>query len=358
MATPRNTSDERLFPNSTARWYSRRQNGWNGNHVEVLPYRGWKVQATAGNHSIYGGFERPDAPNTFSLHEFNEYSGIPAWAQPGYNRAYGKFRDAAYGSNSQLGVFFAEWKQSFGMVSQRALGLATAARHLTNGRFRQALNALSVSPKRKHRNKVSNTANEASGLWLEYWFGWSPSISDIYNSLEETVTPLPVGYFEGGATSRDVRIAYGGWKEKYTYQRAIRHKVGGTVRVTNPNLFLFNQLGLVNPASIAWELIPFSFLVDWVSDVGSYVESFTDFVGVEVQAPWSSHRLKFHDESDWFDWHIVGPPATVFGYASIRKTSIARPLPNMQITANLGQSLTRTASAVSLLTQLLQSMKK
>jgi hypothetical protein len=31
--------------------------------------------------------------------------------------------------------------------------------------------------------------------------------------------------------------------------------------------------GLTNPASLAWELLPFSFLVDYYADIGSYIEN-------------------------------------------------------------------------------------
>jgi len=47
----------------------------------------------------------------------------------------------------------------------------------------------------------------------------------------------------------------------------------------SPNALLLSQLGLVNPASLAWELVPFSFVVDWFANVGDFLASFTDTVG-------------------------------------------------------------------------------
>ena len=52
--------------------------------------------------------------------------------------------------------------------------------------------------------------------------------------------------------------------------------------ISSPNSLKANQLGLVNPASVAWELIPFSFLVDWFLPVGKFLESYTDTVGMQL----------------------------------------------------------------------------
>jgi hypothetical protein len=54
------------------------------------------------------------------------------------------------------------------------------------------------------------------------------------------------------------------------------------VRITNPNLFLANRLGLLNLPGVAWDLIPWSFVVNMFTNMGQMVNSLTDFVGVEV----------------------------------------------------------------------------
>lgn len=41
-----------------------------------------------------------------------------------------------------------------------------------------------------------------------------------------------------------------------------------------------NQLGLTNPVEVVWELVPYSFVVDWFLDVGGWVSSLSAAVGV------------------------------------------------------------------------------
>jgi hypothetical protein len=59
--------------------------------------------------------------------------------------------------------------------------------------------------------------------------------------------------------------------------------MGAEVHISNPNLYLANKLGFVNPAVIAWELVPFSFVVDWFVPVGNFLSQWTDFVGLSLQ---------------------------------------------------------------------------
>ena len=42
----------------------------------------------------------------------------------------------------------------------------------------------------------------------------------------------------------------------------------------------FNQLGLLNPVSLAWELVPWSFVVDWVLPIGSVLSALSAPAGL------------------------------------------------------------------------------
>jgi hypothetical protein len=41
------------------------------------------------------------------------------------------------------------------------------------------------------------------------------------------------------------------------------------------------QTGFTNPINLAWEILPFSFVVDWFLPIGPYLEAFTAFEGLE-----------------------------------------------------------------------------
>lgn len=342
-----------------------RQDGWNGDKKQVLPYLSVRTETHGSqqnvNYPMY--YTAQDCLGVWSVQSFLSGNGFPSWSQPYYNRAYEKFRSRVLGESSQLGVFVAEWKESFGMISTRAIGLVNAVNSLKRGRLDDFIGYLGLGrPLRKHRSKkafAASVAKDASGTWLEYWFGWSASVADIHGALKVLSSPLPYGSGYGSAT---------GWLYKHEeipgYSRlnrrlSIHYRVGGEVLLTNPNLFLLNQLGLVNPLQVG-ELIPFSFLLDWGTGVLTYLRSFSDWVGVELRNPYTTSLLKIHEDSLQYLNPAVYKqvPSVVTGVCMRRIQSIPQPLPNLQFVANVGNSLTRAASAASLLTQTLHSLKK
>lgn len=53
-----------------------------------------------------------------------------------------------------------------------------------------------------------------------------------------------------------------------------------TVEISNPNGWLRERAGLNNPAAVAWDLVPWSFVVNMFVNTGQLVNSITDFVGL------------------------------------------------------------------------------
>lgn len=61
--------------------------------------------------------------------------------------------------------------------------------------------------------------------------------------------------------------------------------------IHNPNLFLANQLGLINPAYWLWDSTPWSHIVDWWIPVGPFLNSLTASVGLvfsDAAVTWTS----------------------------------------------------------------------
>jgi hypothetical protein len=152
----------------------------------------------------------------------------------------------------------------------------------------------SIGPKaRKHRKRrprkrsLHRNNREVSGLWLEYSFGWMPLLSDIHGATQELSN-------EFGDTDRfqdrykchvvgtaeqtsDLPGQWGfacgfltkGFIDGRTKERH-RCKVRLDYVLTNPMLATASQLGLTNPMETAWELLPLSFLVDYIVPVGNF----------------------------------------------------------------------------------------
>lgn len=244
----------------------------------------------------------------------------------------------------------AEYGESLGMIQKRAIGLYRAYKSLKKGDFRGCLRQLSVDPKRKHRSVVRTTAQEASGLWLEYWFGWSPTLGDIYSAADQLSQPTGTDgtSYDGRSNNRGV---YGDSYQEVQWVRRI--KTGGRAKVVNPNLYLLAQLGLVNPVSVAWDLVPFSFMVNWVFDVSSFLNSYSDFIGIELSDVYTSETSRIVWTNK--EWGPLSGSYIAHQVFMARRLELVRPLPNLDILRNLGTSPTRAASAVSILAQILAS---
>lgn len=123
----------------------------------------------------------------------------------------------------------------------------------------------------------------ASSLWLSYMYGVKPLLSTIHGLAEESIRVVwnktrrhrvrvhDTVYvsrivakvdFTGGNLTLDLR-------KKNPVQRSM--SCGITVREFENDMSRFSSL---NPVSIAWELLPYSFVVDWFVNVGGYLRSY------------------------------------------------------------------------------------
>lgn len=284
-------------------------------------------------------------------------SGLSAYGMVG-NRAYDKFKDKALGESTSIGTLLAERKEALGMITTRAAGLYRAYKQLRRGNFKQFLRALSVDPKRKHRSVVRSSASEASGLWLEYWFGWSPTVSDLYAAADVLNSTPNFDRFEAasGVILPPKVFTTGSGRNRYSITEEGRYivKTGATVKCTDPTLQLLQQMGLINPLAIAWEVVPFSFVIDWFTKFGDVVSATTDFVGVEVTDGYTTRFLKtkgVHETWDTFSPKLVNRHRYK-AIRMLRRKGLISPVTNTSLFLNYGESVTRAATAVSLLNQI------
>lgn len=265
------------------------------------------------------------------------------------NRAYAKFKDEATGDQSQVGTAFAEWKQSLDLVTSNALAIRNNWLAFKRGRWAK-YTAIKINPRRgtgRLLHVPRNIAEGAAAAWLQFWFGIAPLAGDITTSLNQASDPIPSNENYQGTARKNI-FERSGTTIKVEIDGLYRVAVGGQVRITNPNLYLAAQLGLVNPAQIAYEITPFSFLADWAFDIASFIESFSDFVGCEITKAYWNEKASGTTAVSGTYWHGKWVAHQV---NFVRKSGLYRPTPNFQVQANLGTSLTRAASAASLLVQ-------
>lgn len=257
------------------------------------------------------------------------------------NKALAKFVSAVKdGQSASLGATLAEWEQSQKMIAARAGQLLSSLRSIKRGNVvgaaRDLGHALAPSSlKGKGGRRGRAASHDASNAWLELHFGWVPLIKDIYDAVNVLQSSIPSNTVRAVSGS-DLRIPIVGNDFRGLHKYSCLMKIQADVYISNPNLALANQLGLINPASVAWELVPFSFVVDWFLPVGNFLNSFTDLVGYEVKFPFTTtlRTASTHLESPYpiFQWdteavrcsRVLGLPSYQLRPVQFKGFSVAR----------------------------------
>ena len=184
-----------------------------------------------------------------------------------------------------LGQAFGERAQTAALVADSLSDVARAFSALRRGRIRDVARHLRISVPDKLPRHVPSA-------WLQLQYGWKPLLSDVHGA----VTALD-------NNDRD--------KWKVTVRASSKEHNGGTVTIlgsdpsnrnysfcdydilhgsrcradlvpSNSALQTAASLGLTNPASLAWELLPFSFVVDWALPIGDYFSQLDAGLGWDV----------------------------------------------------------------------------
>lgn len=218
---------------------------------------------------------------------------ISAWACPslnlnqnwisenGQNRAETQALLKARDSKVNVALSVAEMDKTFSMIAARATSIAKSYRALRRGDVSGAAKALGL-----RRDRGKSLAKQA----LEVQYGWTPLLSDVYGAYEELTRQFRSHGIMIKAVSRTKESS----SDRVNYLLAADGSVRGTYvdtsvkecqvilwfEVKDPYTLLASATGLTNPFEIAWELVPFSFVVDWFIPVGNLLGSLTATEGL------------------------------------------------------------------------------
>lgn len=200
------------------------------------------------------------------------------------NRLLGKIR----GQDIDLGVALGESRETAAFVTSAMVKTAKSYRQLRRGDVSGALLTLTG---RKNRN-WRDIPGAASNTWLAYTYGLRPLLADVYGAceaLDKRNKPyVDVKTVRSGATQHvEAEVhSYGIYHNRVAGSITARGQI--SFRVSNPLLKVIDSVGLTNPLSVAWELVPFSFVVDWFVPVGNMIQGIAPPQGVDFVDGWIS----------------------------------------------------------------------
>jgi hypothetical protein len=195
-------------------------------------------------------------------------SPVQDWSPADDMRLQSKLVKKVKGHEFNLAVNLAQAHQVVDMCASTIRKLGRSILHLKHGNITQAVRELGVGG-----NPRPLKAKDVSGRWLEMQYGWLPLVSDAYEAAKA---------FEAISQGRSARIVakiryqvpYNGSAIPSQYTCAgWTTNLKKIVYLMEEELSFGRSLGLTDPLSVVWEIIPYSFVVDWFLPVGTYLEN-------------------------------------------------------------------------------------
>lgn len=221
------------------------------------------------------------------------------------SKALDRLFDNLSQTKGSAAVSMAEIHKTAKMVGDTAVRLATAYSALRHGRMSDFSDALGISVSKRrlaayrgrYKQQFGSTGDSqqfAASTWLEFTYGWKPLIGDVYTQAENLSRYLTerqgaIREARGSATETVTTIeprfsANADWVvSKYV---RVKTRCGYVVRykLADGQSSIINVFGLNNPAIIAWELLPFSFVADWFLPIGNFLSQLTATAGLQFHS--------------------------------------------------------------------------
>lgn len=211
------------------------------------------------------------------------------------NAARTRFLTELADGRAQLGATMGEFRQTVGLtrsLSEDVVKFLTSTSRAAKRPVHDLVGLLTTGslPRVSKARKGSWPGTDIINRYLEYQFGIRPTLQDIEDSGQALSYALVedrqklTAIVRKGYTDRAFRTAVAvSAKDDWTVHQPVlvetsahvsaRYEIPVTATRT------LNQLGLGNPASVAWELTQFSWMIDYVLGVGDWLASLTAATG-------------------------------------------------------------------------------
>lgn len=260
----------------------------------------------------------PSGGDFKSYSEVNQFDDGVAEYGPAFREAY----DAALGvllgrlksKEWNTVVFGAEFGKSFGMIVNSATKMYAMFDALRKGNLGNAYKALGITPSNSYGTagkrrypKARSVRQNLQAHWLELQMGWKPLLADMDNAakaIADYVVRRPPDLCKvSGRGGREHSTAK-------TLSATTQWGVGQSV-TTDTNecqiilYYTFNdrtvatakKFGLTTVLPTIWELVPYSWVVDYVIGIGDFLENLMAYQGLDFHSGCVTHLYK--SEAVW-----------------------------------------------------------
>lgn len=186
-----------------------------------------------------------------------------------------------------LAVALAEYKSTAALIETNATRIYNGIRYLRKGRWRQAFRSIRHQPRKGWDKELASRV-------LEFQYGVRPLLQDVYGSLEALAEanhggaksyPFEVKKRRVIGQDNELPVVVGDLPGDYLPAQVqtsthVEVTVALWYSINDSAVKTTSELGLTNPATVLWELVPFSFVVDWFLPIGDYLNALDAHLGL------------------------------------------------------------------------------
>lgn len=223
-----------------------------------------------------------------------------------------KVKDASV----NLSVFAAEAKKAATGLAKNFSDIVGVYQAVRKGNFKKAVSFL----KPDSVKKKGWSSRDAAGRWLELQYAILPLAADLkrsYDYLRESQNRVLTYSVSANFKTTVPRHSIEDSSSVLMYAQGFRGvRTKCHYLIDDHRMREAARLGLINPLQVAWELVPYSFVIDWLVPVGNMIEALDATAGTVFI---SGTRTK------WCDIDLIGQVSSQYtGYADLPNSGLSK----------------------------------
>lgn len=200
---------------------------------------------------------------------------------------------------------------------------------------------------------VQDTPGLLNDYILAYRFGWKPLMTDLSNQREALLSYLKPDNFRVSVEASGLATTDTSWYSSI-HEGEIEYvtQLNVSYRVLDEHIQGLQTLGAINPAALAWELVSYSFVIDWFTGIGDFLRAFSDTNGTEFdfgsKTCVARGKATYRSTDSSIDGDLTTRP-TMESFGMDRKLLYDFPAPGPRI--NLGLDFNQAVTLMQLFNQ-------
>lgn len=204
-----------------------------------------------------------------------------------------------YQAEADLALFILEANKTVSHLALTASRIASIVRKIKRGNFKDLAPNTFKRWKSSKGQGIATDSNIFLDAWLEARYAWRPLLLDARDAINYLNKQSSGsrrtfrGYDGDEQTDTDFQYSVTSGSYSYTFNGVLttdKSVRAGVLTEINPDIQLGRDLGFNNPLGLLWELVPYSFVVDWFVDVSGFIASHNPASWLKILTSWATYN--------------------------------------------------------------------